>query len=270
MNKRILLLAMVVAAFSSCSVYKSGQTPDDVYYSPGPAAREARQQRNDNSDDEYLAVNQQKQGTNMNTQSYDQYQDGVRDDRFLRMSVDNPYYMNAYNSYSAFDWRYNSYYDGFNYGFGSPWNNYFAWNSFYNPYYSGLGLGFGYGGLYGGYYGNSYGGAYYGKAVAATPISRPLSFNVASYTNSNRPVSRNYLNGSYNNSNRYNNNNSNGGRTNNTYYNNNNNGGRSTYTPSNSNNNSYTPAPSRSYTPSSSGTSGGGGGGGGISRPGRN
>ena len=64
--------------------------------------------------------------------------------------------MNSYNSYSSFDWRYNSYYDGFNYGFSSPWNNYFAWNSFYNPYASG----FGYGGYYGGGYG--YGGGYYG------------------------------------------------------------------------------------------------------------
>ncbi len=35
MNLKILLLAISAAAFSSCSTtYKSGQTPDDVYYSP--------------------------------------------------------------------------------------------------------------------------------------------------------------------------------------------------------------------------------------------
>lgn len=35
MNSKILLLAISAAAFSSCtSTYKSGQTPDDVYYSP--------------------------------------------------------------------------------------------------------------------------------------------------------------------------------------------------------------------------------------------
>src|ERR1700712_5171494 len=96
MNTRILLLAISVVALSSCSVYKSGQTPDDVY----------------------------------NYQSYDQYQDSYRDDRFLRMSVGNPYYMNAYNGYGAFDWRYNSFYDGFNYGYSSPLNNYFVWNNF--------------------------------------------------------------------------------------------------------------------------------------------
>src|SRR5664279_5714337 len=123
MNSRILLAAICVTALSSCSVYRSGQTPDDVYYSPAPAPQVARHQK---TDDSYVDVNQHKEGTNNNNyQSYDQYQDGVRDDRFLRMSIDNPYYMNAYNSYGNFDWRYNSYYDGFNYGYRSPWNNYF-------------------------------------------------------------------------------------------------------------------------------------------------
>jgi hypothetical protein len=104
MNTRILLLALSVAALSSCSsVYKSGQTPDDVYYSPAPVRVQA---------DEYVDVKQPKQGTNY--QSYEQYAESQRDDRFLRMSVGNPYYMNAYNSYGGFDWRYNSFYDGFN------------------------------------------------------------------------------------------------------------------------------------------------------------
>ena len=244
MNTRILLLAMYITAFSSCAVYKSGQTPDDVYYSPAPARQQG------NNDDSYVNVNQPKQGSNF--QSYDQYQDNYRDDRFLRMSVGNPYYMSAYNSYGAFDWRYNSFYDGFNYGFGSPWNNYFAWNSFYNPYAP---LYYGYGGYYGG------GGYYVGsiKSVSyTTPISRPVVFNVSNYTN--RPsASRSYLNSNYyNNANgRYNNTNNN-----NSYYNNNN--GRSMYTPSNSGSNNSS-APSRSYAPSSSG-----GGGGSVSRPSRN
>lgn len=35
MNTKILLIALSAAAFSSCSTaYKTGQTPDDVYYSP--------------------------------------------------------------------------------------------------------------------------------------------------------------------------------------------------------------------------------------------
>jgi hypothetical protein len=274
MNTRILLLAISIVALSSCSsVYKSGQTPDDVYYSPAPARVQA-------DADSYVDVRQPKAGTNY--QSYEQYQDNYRDDRFLRMSVGNPYYMNAYNTYGGFDWRYNSFYDGFNYGFSSPWNNYFAWNNYYNPYAPGLYLG--YGSFYGGgYYGGGYyagGGGYYGgggvKTGTYTVPPRPRVFNVNSYTNSSRPAgSRTYTNSNYyNNNNRYNNTNGNRSSNNNSYYNNSNNNARS-YTPSNSNsnsssNNTYTP--SRSYTPSSGGgggSSSSGGGGGSVSRPSR-
>src|SRR5947207_2244686 len=35
MQPKILLIALTVTAFTSCTTsYKSGQTPDDVYYSP--------------------------------------------------------------------------------------------------------------------------------------------------------------------------------------------------------------------------------------------
>jgi len=271
MNTRILLLALSVVALSSCSsVYKSGQTPDDVYYSPARPQAPA-------SDDEYVDVRQPKQGANY--QTYEQYQDNYRDDRFLRMSVGNPYYMNAYNSYGGFDWRYNSFYDGFNYGFTSPWNNYFAWNNFYNPYC----VGYGYGGNYGlGYHSGGYGSGYYGGTVKYTnynaPISRPVVFNVNSYSGNNRAGARSYTPSSYyNNPQRYNN--GNGANNNRSYYNNgnsnSNNSRNNSYTPanntgsSNNSNNNYTP--SRSYTPSSSGSSSGGsssgGGGGSVSRP---
>ena len=264
MNTRILLLVLGMAALSSCSsVYKSGQTPDDVYFSPGrPQA------------DTYVEVKKEREGSNY--QTYEQYQDAYRDDRFLRMSVGNPYYLNTYNSYSGFDWRYNSFYDGFNYGFNSPWNNYFAWNNFYNPY--GYGSPYlSYGG-YGGYYGG--GGGYYGGGVkyvsSNMPISKPVAFSLNSYnSNSNRPVSRNYIGNTGNTSNmpRYNNTNSGNNRN---YYNNTSSNNHPAYTPSNSSANTNTYTPSRSYTPSSSGSSSGsssssssssGGGGGGVSRP---
>ena len=283
MNSRFLLLALLVTAFSSCSVYKSGQTPDDVYYSPAPAMQQRQA-----ADDSYVDVRQQKSGSNY--QSYDQFQDNYRDNRFLRLSIGNPYYLNAYNMYGGFDWRYNSYDAGFNYGFSSPWNNYFAWNNFYNPYspfnnfYSdGFYPGGHYGGGYygGGYYGGGYyGGGYYSgiggvnTTIFTAPISKPRVFNVNNYSNGNRNAGRNYSNGNYIPGNgRYNNTNQN--NRGNTYYNNNTyNNGRSTYSPgANQNNNSY--SPSRSYSPpASSGgggarSSGGGGGGGAVSRPGR-
>lgn len=266
MNTRILLLVLGVAALNGCaSVYKTGQTPDDVYYSPGKP-------KEVNS---YAEVRRDKEGTNY--QTYEQYQDQMRDDRFLRMSVGNPYYMNGYDTYSGFDWRYNSYYDGFNYGLYSPWNSYFAWNNFYNPYSP-----FGY---YNNFYGGGFygGGAYYGSLSGAksplyTMPGRPAVFNLNSYGSSsaNRPVSRNYVNnvnngGSYynnrgpryNNSNNYNN--SNSGRS---YYNNSG-SDHPAYSPSSSSSNTYTP--SRSYTPSSGGGGGstGGGGGSAPSRPSR-
>ena len=41
MNIKLLFLAIAAVSFASCStVYKSGQTPDDVYYSPVRAIEE--------------------------------------------------------------------------------------------------------------------------------------------------------------------------------------------------------------------------------------
>ncbi len=60
MNVKLLLLIISIAAFSSCSTaYKTGQTPDDVYFSPTPLPNEEvkteRQEERtvyqDNSDD---------------------------------------------------------------------------------------------------------------------------------------------------------------------------------------------------------------------------
>ena len=49
MQSKILLIALSVAAFSSCSTaYKTGQTPDDVYYSPvKPVAEKKYTERED-------------------------------------------------------------------------------------------------------------------------------------------------------------------------------------------------------------------------------
>lgn len=245
MKARILLLAAGIATLTSCSsLYKTGQTPDDVYYSPArPVATYVQNERDDRYD---------------GYQSYQQYQDSYRNDRFLRlsMSMGNPYYMSVYNDYGGFDWRSNVYASYWN----SPWNNYWAWNNFYNPYaysYCTVPIGYGYG------YGGGYGG--YNKISFSEPKSKPVAFSGRSY--SSRPSGTRYVsgsNGAYYNSGtpqRYNNSNSGYSQSNN----------------NSSNNSSYhnnTSTPTRSYTPSSSGSSSsgssGGGGGGGISRPTRN
>ena len=67
--KSYLLFVSLVIAFASCtSVYKTGQTPDDVYFSP------TRPQ------DEYVQVNK---NDDRKYYSDDEY----RDDRYLRMKI---------------------------------------------------------------------------------------------------------------------------------------------------------------------------------------
>jgi hypothetical protein len=94
---KTLLLILSIAFFASCSTaYKSGQTPDDVYYSKSK-----------------VVVN-----------SEDRYEKEVYryDDRQIRMSAYDPRWRNLDYDYD-YDWRYNPYAYGYNYGY------------YYNPYY---------------------------------------------------------------------------------------------------------------------------------------
>ena len=112
MKRQILLLAITAAAISSCTTaYRTGQTPDDVYYSP------AKPQ------DEYVQVKEE-------DDKY-RYDDDYYDDRYLRMKVQNRYRWNDFNdwySYDRYGYRYNYYY-------GNYWNPYTSWNYYYNPYH---------------------------------------------------------------------------------------------------------------------------------------
>jgi hypothetical protein len=97
--RRFLLLSVLILSLGSCgTMYKSGQTPDDVYFSPAqelPVYVESEANRN--NDDEYLS------------------------DRYLRMKSSNR------NRWSAFD-------DDFMYWNNPSWNNQFYFNSFRNPW----------------------------------------------------------------------------------------------------------------------------------------
>ncbi len=74
MKSKILLLALTVAAYSSCTTsYKTGQTPDDVYYSPARPQEEYVQ--TDKNDD----------------RQYRNNEDEYYDDNYLRMKVRNRY-----------------------------------------------------------------------------------------------------------------------------------------------------------------------------------
>lgn len=119
MKSQFLFVVLAAAALSSCSTaYKSGQTPDDVYFSP---TREVA---------EYAEIRQSNNGR------YSGYQYDDADDRWLRMRVRNPYRWNAFDNY---DWNMysswsNNYYSPYSYNWNSYWNGYWTWNSWYNPY----------------------------------------------------------------------------------------------------------------------------------------
>jgi len=112
MKSTILLLAVFVVALNSCTTaYKTGQTPDDVYFSP------ARPQ------DEYVQVEKE---DNRQYRNDDQYYD----DRYLRMKVHNHTRWNDLN-----DWYdYERYGIRGNYYYGTYNNPYNSWNYYYNPY----------------------------------------------------------------------------------------------------------------------------------------
>ena len=102
--KSYLPVLSLAIAFASCtSAYKSGQTPDDVYFSP------ARPQ------DEYVRVEKNDDRQYRNDEAY-------RDDRYLRMKVrdrrwamlEDNYYYNYYPTYN--------YYPSVSLGYYSPWS----------------------------------------------------------------------------------------------------------------------------------------------------
>ena len=111
MKQQILHLAITALVLSSCTTaYKTGQTPDDVYFS------QAKPQ------DEYVQVNREKD-------KY-RYNDDYYDDRYLRMKVQNRTrwdYLDDWYAYDRYGYRYNYYY-------GSYFNPYTSWNYYYNPY----------------------------------------------------------------------------------------------------------------------------------------
>jgi len=102
MNSKLLLLAISVAAFSSCTtLYKSGQTPDDVYYSPvrtyGEDSRKEETRKEEKRDD-------------VRNYNYE--------DRTIRFGINDRRWRNFDNDYA---------YNPYNYGYNSGY--------YYNPYY---------------------------------------------------------------------------------------------------------------------------------------
>jgi hypothetical protein len=107
MNAKILLIAFSAAAFSSCSTaYKSGQTPDDVYYSPARPIEE----RKDN--DRY-----REEDARPNQYASDYYR--------LRMTIRD----RRWRDFDDYDYSYNN----SPYYYCTSYHNNYGY--YYNPYY---------------------------------------------------------------------------------------------------------------------------------------
>lgn len=236
MKSLLPFCAFIVLLTSCTTAYKSGQTPDDVYFSP--ARPHDEYVRTEKSQDRY---------------SYDEQSD---DDRYLRMKVRNrrtwsdldyyysdPYAFN-YNNHNRFN-SYGSLY------YNTPWNNYYSWNYYYNPYNN-------YYNPYNNYYSYNNYNPYGSKVIIVNqrpPVyNRPRNFNLNVYnpqpnTNSNnqKSSSRRVYRGDNRNS---------GYNTNNDSYNSNNNSGKSlrnVFGNNNSSSNNNTPTrQSTTTTPSRS------------------
>lgn len=184
MKYKILLVALSAALVTGCSTaYRAGQTPDDVYFSPGrevEAREEVRKEiRNDDRYETYTSS---------------------EDDNYLRMRIRNrnrwssiddfDYWYNPYNSpyysYSPYGYRpygYNPHGNSLYFSYNGPtWNrwgynsfNNYGWMSNYNYYGHGV---------FGNYNGSFYPPVYVIKNTipANNNVSRP---SLGSYRNSN-------------------------------------------------------------------------------------
>lgn len=266
MNKIFYALVACIVLASCSSSYRSSQTPDDVYYSPGKNKTVATAQ---SGQDDYL--------------TYDD-----EDDNYLRMKVQNRNRWSSLDDYSYWNSPYYSSYYGMSYGgYYSPYA-YSPYSSFgYSPYsYSPFSLSMFYSPFAYNYY-NPWGSyyymptyVYYGKPGSNGYIARPQNrSSLNGYTN------RNYNNGNAtlpvrsgrrsglttNGSNPYNSYSNQGNRSNynNTNSNRSNNSNSSNI--SRSNNNSSNSNPVRTFNNSNSGSvrssGGSSGGGGSVSRP---
>jgi hypothetical protein len=107
------LLSVVVLLQSCATAFRTGQTPDDVYFSPA------------RPEEEYVSF--QRQETRRYRVATDEYED-----RYLRMRVQDRLRWDELN-----DWyTYERNTLGLNSYFSPSLNPYVSWNHYYNPYYS--------------------------------------------------------------------------------------------------------------------------------------
>jgi hypothetical protein len=117
MKSFIPVLAILLLASGCTTAYKSGQTPDDVYYSP------------ERPQDDYVRVENRDERKYRNVHEY-------RDDRTTRMRVRDRRWSTLEDDYLYYSYR--PYFYTSPYFFNNPWDSHLYWNHFYNPYHSNI------------------------------------------------------------------------------------------------------------------------------------
>ncbi len=190
-TKHLLLSGLIVILASCSSAYRTGQTPDDVYYSPAPVQNVYVTTSNEDERDSYAYNN-----SNYNNEDME-IRRGIKDIRYrnnvsIGLGYGHGYNPYGYNSYGYNPYGYNSYsYDPFGY---SPYG-YNSHNGYYNPYANN----YGYSGIYATPYYNpytlncfptSYSSYYYSPQVyystSGGSVNRtiaPRRYNLGAYTN---------------------------------------------------------------------------------------
>jgi uncharacterized membrane protein YgcG len=174
--KTVLPLLALITFFTSCSTaYKSGQTPDDVYYSPErpQVVRNEYTQVDKENDRQY-------RGSRRNEYQDDYYNDNYYNDRYLRMMVRNRRTWSDLDFYYSDPYAYRYNYPNYFSNYWSPysaWNSNSYWNYYYNPYCSHFYNPY--------YYTNTYYGGSYGNVIIVNPKSpvynRPRTANLQVY-----------------------------------------------------------------------------------------
>jgi hypothetical protein len=117
MKSFIPVLAILLLASGCTTAFKSGQTPDDVYYSP------------ERPQDDYVRVERKDEKKYRNVHEY-------RDDRTTRMRVRDRRWSTLEDDYLYYSYR--PYFYTSPYLFNNPWDSHMYWNHFYNPYHSNI------------------------------------------------------------------------------------------------------------------------------------
>lgn len=179
MKINYLIILAAAGVLSSCSTaYRSGQTPDDVYYSPAPVAQE----------NSYVSA--------VNTQDKNSYAYRNEEDMDIRRGIDNPIYRSpislslsmgyGYSPYSLSP--YNNFMNPYSYGgYGySPYGLkglYNPYNSYYSPFYNDLSF----------YSPYSYNSFYSPYSFGYSPLYSPILFS-SKNVNTNRGARKYNLN----------------------------------------------------------------------------